>query len=142
MEITLTTPALLFPTISLLLLAYTNRFLVIAGRIRDLHSKYRTSNEAVLIRQIENLRRRITLIRNMQAIGILSLLLCVVCMFLLFAGYVSFGKYVFGTSLLLLAVSLSLSLWEIQISTVAINLELSDLAASETGAGKGPDSQF
>lgn len=132
MEITVTTPALLFPAISLLLLAYTNRFLVIAGRIRDLHSKYRTSNEALLIRQIENLRRRIVLIRNMQAIGILSLLLCVVCMFLLFAGYVSFGKYVFGASLLLLAVSLALSLWEIQISTVAINLELSDLVASET----------
>lgn len=138
MEITVTTPALLFPAISLLLLAYTNRFLVIAGRIRDLHSKYRTSNEALLIRQIENLRRRIILIRNMQAIGILSLLLCVVCMFLLFAGYVTLGKYVFGTSLLLLAVSLSLSLLEIQISTVAINLELSDLAASETAAVKRP----
>lgn len=136
MDITLTTPALLFPTISLLLLAYTNRFLVIASRIRDLHSKYRTSNEALLIRQIENLRRRIILIRNMQAIGILSLLLCVVCMFLLFAGYVTFGKYVFGTSLLLLAASLSLSLLEIQISTVAINLELSDLAASETATPK------
>lgn len=136
MDITLTTPALLFPTISLLLLAYTNRFLVIASRIRDLHSKYRTSNEALLIRQIENLRRRIILIRNMQAIGILSLLLCVVCMFLLFAGYVTFGKYVFGTSLLLLAASLSLSLLEIQISTVAINLELSDLAASETATLK------
>lgn len=139
MDITLTTPALLFPTISLLLLAYTNRFLVIAGRIRDLHSKYRTSNEALLIRQIENLRRRIILIRNMQAIGILSLLLCVVCMFLLFAGYVTFGKYVFGTSLLLLAVSLSLSLLEIQISTVAINLELSDLAASETATRRDID---
>lgn len=132
MEITVTTPALLFPAISLLLLAYTNRFLVIAGRIRDLHSKYRTSNESLLIRQIENLRRRISLIRNMQAIGILSLLLCVVCMFLLFAGYVTLGKYVFGTSLLLLAVSLSLSLLEIQISTVAINLELSDLVSSDT----------
>lgn len=131
MEITLTTPALLFPTISLLLLAYTNRFLGIAGRIRDLHSKYRTSNDALLIRQIENLRRRVMLIRNMQAIGILSLLLCVLCMFLLFAGYATLGKYVFGVSLLLLAASLAISLLEIQISTVAINLELSDLASSE-----------
>lgn len=131
MDITLTTPALLFPTISLLLLAYTNRFLGIANRIRDLHSKYRTSNDALLIRQIENLRRRVTLIRNMQAIGILSLLLCVLCMFLLFAGYATLGKYVFGASLLLLALSLAISLMEIQISTVAIGLELSDLAASE-----------
>lgn len=136
MEITLTTPALLFPTISLLLLAYTNRFLGIAGRIRDLHSRYRTNNDALLIRQIENLRRRVMLIRNMQAIGILSLLLCVVCMFLLFAGYSTLGKYVFGTSLLLLTASLSLSLAEIQISTVAINLELSDLVSSDIAASK------
>ncbi len=120
-------PALLFPAISLLLLAYTNRFLVIAGRIRDLHTKYRTTSDVVLVHQIENLRTRATLIRNMQAIGILSMLLTVVAMFALFAGASVLWKYIFGASLLLLMVSLSISFWEIQISTVAINLELSTL---------------
>lgn len=133
MNIDVSTPALLFPAISLLLLAYTNRFLVIAGRIRDLHSRYRDTSDVLLMRQIENLRKRVMLIRNMQAIGILSLLLCVVCMFVLFAGYPALGKYIFGTSLGLLAISLGISFREIQISTVAINLELSDLAASEAG---------
>lgn len=133
MNIDVSTPALLFPAISLLLLAYTNRFLVIAGRIRDLHSRYRDTSDVLLMRQIENLRKRVMLIRNMQAIGILSLLLCVVCMFVLFAGYPALGKYIFGTSLGLLAISLAISFREIQISTVAINLELSDLAATEAG---------
>ena len=133
MNIDVSTPALLFPAISLLLLAYTNRFLVIAGRIRDLHSRYRDTSDLLLMRQIENLRKRVMLIRNMQAIGILSLLLCVVCMFVLFAGYPALGKYIFGTSLGLLAISLGISFREIQISTIAINLELSDLAATEPG---------
>jgi len=48
------------------------------------------------------------------------------------------GKFIFGTSLVLLAISLGISFREIQISTVAINLELSDLAASEVD-GKKPN---
>ncbi len=126
-DIDVSTPALLFPAISLLLLAYTNRFLVIVGRIRDLHSRYRSANDAALFQQIHNLRKRAGLIRTMQSFGILSLLLCVGCMFMLFAGEIWIGKLIFGLSLLLLMISLAISLWEIRISTVAINLELQDL---------------
>lgn len=138
MEIEVTTPALLFPAISLLLLAYTNRFLVIAARIRDLHSRYRSHSEddAAVALQIENLRKRVGLIRAMQALGILSLLLCVVCMFVLFAGQNLLGKLIFGASLLLLMASLSISLWEIQISTVAISLELQDFQNDRDRASK------
>jgi Protein of unknown function (DUF2721). len=42
MEINLTTPALLFPAISLLLLAYTSRFLALAALMRELHVRYKT----------------------------------------------------------------------------------------------------
>lgn len=128
MEISVTTPALLFPALSLLLLAYTNRFVVVSGRIRDLHSRYRSDGDRGIVLQIENLRKRAALIRNMQTVGILSMLLCVLCMFVLFAGLLTLGKYIFGASLILLMISLGVSLWEIQISTVAIALELSDLA--------------
>ena len=128
MEISVTTPALLFPALSLLLLAYTNRFVVVSGRIRDLHSRYRSDRDRSLVLQIENLRKRAALIRNMQTVGILSMLLCVLCMFVLFAGLLTLGKYIFGASLVLLMISLGVSLWEIQISTVAISLELSNLA--------------
>ena len=133
MELSLTTPALLFPAVSLLLLAYTNRFLALAALIRELHSRYKNNRDELLIAQIRNLRQRVILIRNMQALGVSSLLLCVVCMFVLFAGWVSAGKAIFGISLLLLIMSLALSIWEIQISVNALNLHLSDLEHDEEG---------
>jgi hypothetical protein len=133
MEINLTTPALLFPAISLLLLAYTNRFLAIGTLIRGLHAKYQQNPDYVIVGQIANLRKRIVLIRNMQAAGISSLFLCVFCMFVLFAGKILLGKIIFGISLVLLMVSLALSVWEIQISIIALKLELSDMEEKEIG---------
>jgi len=127
MQIDLTTPALLFPAISLLLLAYTNRFLTIAGLIRGLHKQYADSHDTLLYGQIINLRKRINLIKSMQFYGIASLFLCVLCMFLLFSGEELAGRYVFGLSLILLLISLGQSIMEIQISVKALNLQLSDL---------------
>jgi hypothetical protein len=127
MDFTLTTPALLFPAVSLLLLAYTNRFLALASLIRNLHATYKTSPDSILLDQIKNLRHRVVLIKNMQAIGIWSLFLCVLCMFVLFAGQYEIGKYIFGVSIILLMWSLALSIREIQISVNALNLHLSDI---------------
>jgi uncharacterized membrane protein YfcA len=124
MTITLTTPALLFPALSLLLLAHTNRFLALANRVRALNTQYVTTNSTHLLGQIRNLRQRLVLIRNMQAVGTASMFGCVLCMFLLFAGYTLAGEIVFGASLLALLVSLALALWEIQISVDALNIEL------------------
>ena len=124
MEITLATPALLFPAITLLMLAYTNRFLGLASLIRSLHQRWTESHDVVLVAQIQNLRRRLGLIRRMQALGVLSLLVCVACMFVLFTGQQLAGKALFGLSLLLLLGSLSQSLVEIYISTEALKLEL------------------
>ena len=127
MEITLTTPALLFPALSLLLLAYTNRFLGLASLIRSLKDRYAASRDQRVYGQIRNLRERLVLIRNMQAFGTLSMFGCVLCMFLLFAGYVDAGKYVFAFSLLMMLISLALAIREIQISVKALELELNDL---------------
>lgn len=130
-QLTLTTPALLFPAISLLLLAYTNRFLAIANLIRKLHSDYKETPDTLIMGQIKSLRSRVVLIRNMQAFGISSLFCCVLCMFLIFAGTHLISEIVFGIALLLLLVSLGLSLHEIQISVKALNIQLSDLEALE-----------
>ena len=127
MEINLTTPALLFPAISLLLLAYTNRFLTIATLIRNLHSKYKENKDDIILGQIKNLRLRVKLIRNMQVLGVLSLLFCVVCMFIIFAGNLELAEYIFGFSLILLILSLGISAWEIQISVKSLDIQLSDL---------------
>ncbi|MES2935101.1 MAG: DUF2721 domain-containing protein [Pseudomonadota bacterium] len=123
----LTTPALLFPAISLLLLAYTNRFLVLAQLIRQLHGKYLEDSMDVGIRQISNLRERITLIQRMQALGVSSFILCAISMFLVFIHFEIFAQITFGTSLFLLVLSLLLSLYEITISTRAIEIELEDI---------------
>lgn len=127
MELTLTTPALLFPAISLLLLAYTNRFLTLANLIRELHRSYKSNPEEIIFAQILNLRYRVTLIRNMQIFGVGSFFGCVLSMFVLFAGYQTVGYYIFGASLLALMVSLALSLREVQVSVDALNVRLSDI---------------
>ena len=131
MEITLTTPSLLFPAISLLMLAYTNRFLTLATILRGLHDRYQTQQDENLVRQIANLRYRVYLIRNMQIAGVLSLLFCVVSMFSLFAGWIAVGQWVFGIALVLMIVSMGISLRELQVSVGAL-----DLLLNEMGKGK------
>ncbi len=127
MEMTLTTPALLFPAITLLLLAFTNRFLAIASLIRNLYDRYQTRPEKKIQKQINNLRYRLGLIRNMQAFGISSLFICVLCMFVLFLGMIEIGQSLFAISLLLLLISLGISLREIQVSNRALRFQLADL---------------
>jgi hypothetical protein len=127
MEITLTTPALLFPTVSLLLLAYTNRFLTIATIIRNLRDRYKAENDDNLLGQIANLRYRVYLIRDTQIFGLLSLLFCVISMFALFAGWVAGGQWSFAIALILMIVSMVISLRELQISVGALDLLLAEL---------------
>ena len=128
MDLSITTPALLFPAISLLMLAYTNRFLALATLIRNLHSKYKEhSDKEGILKQIRNLRLRLRLIRLMQWFGVMSLFLCVLSMFFVYALFQEWAGFFFGSSLLTMLFSLFLSLSEIQISTRALEIELSDM---------------
>jgi hypothetical protein len=127
MDISINTPALLFPAVTLLMLAYTNRFNTLAAIIRNLHGKYQAEKNANLLAQIANLRYRVSLIRNMQIFGVLSLLLCMVSMFVLFEGWLLAGQWSFAAALILMIVSMLLSLRELQVSVDALNLLLTDL---------------
>lgn len=126
-ELTLTTPALLFSAISLIMLAYTNRFLAYAAVIRNLHDKYLDKKDDNLLEQIKNLKLRLNLTRYMQIFGITSLLLCVLTMFLIYIKFSILAVWVFGTALLLLILSLALLIREIQISIRALSLHLRDI---------------
>jgi hypothetical protein len=84
----------------------------------------------MILGQISNLRQRIKLIRNMQTLGVASVLLCVLCMFVLSAGQQLVGKVLFGISLVLMMASLGVSLREIWISIGALDLELSDIESN------------
>jgi ABC-type multidrug transport system fused ATPase/permease subunit len=125
--LSLTTPALLFPAISLLLLAYTNRFLGLASIIRHLFNDYQNNPEDKIIQQIGNLRSRINLIKWMQFLGVGSLFLCVVTMLQIYVQMAISAQYTFGVSLLLMMASLALSLLELRKSSDALNILLSDL---------------
>lgn len=126
-ELTLTTPALLFSAISLIMLAYTNRFLAYAAVVRSLHDKYLKKKDESLIRQIKNLRQRLYLTRSMQIFGISSLLLCVITMFLIYIKQHVIAVWVFGIALILLILSLALLIKEIQISVKALEHHLGDI---------------
>jgi len=128
MELSINTPALLFPAISLLMLAYTNRFLSLANLIRTLHDKYKKDpDQKHIVQQIKNLRARTRLIRSMQGFGVLSFLLCVVCMFCIFRGWDDASYIIFAASIAAFIVSLLLSLAEITLSMRALEVELSDM---------------
>ena len=127
MDINLTTPAVLFPAVSLLLLAYTNRFLALASVIRKLHADNKAAPSQHYVDQIENLRWRIRLVRNMQFCGVLSLLFCTVCMFFLFCGLITASEIVFSIGLMVMMISLIISLIEIQSSVRALDLHLRDM---------------
>lgn len=132
-QITINTPALLFPAITLLMLAYTNRFLALASLIRNLHTKYKqVGEERVIIKeQIHNLKKRLLLVKQMQGSGIISFFLCVLCMLFFFLGYQLWAYITFGLSLLFLLLSLALSLNEIFISTRALEIELKDMLEND-----------
>jgi hypothetical protein len=127
LSMSLTTPALLFPAISLLLLAYTNRFLTLAQVIRTLHSAAAADPHGGRARQVQVLRRRLGLIKHMQLLGGASFLVCTLSMFALFVGYPMVGALLLGVALLALCASLVCSLLEVLMSTDAIEIEIADL---------------
>ncbi len=133
MEISINTPALLFPAITLLMLAYTNRFLALATLIRSLHTKWKQIKEEreIIHEQITNLKRRLMLVKQMQAAGIVSFFLCVLSMLFIYIRYQTVATGIFGLSLIFLLISLALSLNEIYISTKALEIELKDMAQNK-----------
>jgi Protein of unknown function (DUF2721) len=128
MELTITTPTVLFPAVSLLLLAYTNRFLHLSALVRKLHSDWLTGKDPVLRAQVRNLKWRIDLTRWCQAFGVMSLLGCLCSLLLLMTTVEVIGVVIFAVSVLLMAISLILALWEILISGKALELYLDQMS--------------
>ena len=120
-------PALLFPAISLTMLAYNARYLAIAALIRQLHKEYLSNHSKSISTQINQLRKRLYLIRNMQATAIISFLGAVITMGLLYTNNNKAANIVFGLSLFSLVISLSISLVEVQLSTKSLNTQLNTI---------------
>ncbi len=132
MDITINTPALLFPAISLIMLAYTNRFLALASVVRSLHAQYNAGDKKSIIhKQIKNLKYRLRLIKNMQALGVFSFISCLLCMYCIYANIMLWAHILFAIAMLSFTFSLLLSLLEIKLSTKALELQLSDIEGLE-----------
>ncbi|MGZ8172648.1 MULTISPECIES: DUF2721 domain-containing protein [Methylobacter] len=129
MDITITTPALLFPAISVLFLAYSNRFLAIASRIREQHNLFNKTQSPVAKKQIDSLRLRIRFIVAMQVLGVVGIICCTLAMGLIFYGLQYYGNMTFGFSMVFIVLSLLASISELLLSTKALNIELEDMEA-------------
>lgn len=134
--IEINTPAILFPAISLLMLAYTNRYLALASLIRKLHSDYMAGHEPTVRAQIENLRFRMRMIRQMQALGMLSLLFCLSSVILVLAGLHRTGTGVFAVAVLVMTASILQCLREILHSGGALDILLREIQAGEESGQK------
>jgi hypothetical protein len=121
------TAGLLFPTLSLLMLAYTNRYLGLTSAARSLAARYREAPDARLAQQVASLGERLGLVRHTQAQGVLSLLSCTACLGALFMGSQVAARFAFAAALLFMMVSLVTSLREIHLSIRAIQIELDSL---------------
>jgi hypothetical protein len=130
-SLSLTTPAILFPTISLLLLAYTNRYIAISNRIRLLHGSYKTEPSHKIIRQIQILKQRILLIRNMQILGIGSMFMAAFTMFMIYYNFAQYAHWVFGASLFCMLISLGMCSVEVYLSNKALLIQISDIEEEE-----------
>lgn len=127
MQLNLSIPALLFPAISLTMLAYNARYLAIAALIRQLHKQFEETSAQPLKQQINQLRNRLSIIKNMQASAIISFLLAAVTMFLVYVEMEVWANIFFGISLIFLMISLILSLLEVQLSTKALGIQLKNM---------------
>lgn len=130
MTINLSTPALLFPAVSLLFLSYTNRFLALSALIRSLHGQWTQGAGGVKLdkipAQIDNLRYRLILIKRMQVAGALALIFCVLSMGGILADRQDVGVIFFSLALGLMGYSLVALVSEILKSGGALKILLDD----------------
>ena len=127
MEFNISTPALLFSAISLLMLAYTNRFLALAALIRQFIRQFEEKQETHILKQIQNFKKRLKIIKYTQLFGVISFLLCVISMFSIFVNMILAAEIIFALSLITMFVSLLLSLQEVLLSIGALNIEMSKI---------------
>ncbi|WP_374163650.1 DUF2721 domain-containing protein [Arcticibacter sp. MXS-1] len=137
MSFSVSTPIILFPAISLILLAYTEKFVQLGRLLRTLKKQYEDHNAPHIIEQIQNLRTRIYLIRNMQASGTCAFFLCIATIFLMFQGQEEIAWYTFWFSMIFLMLALYLSFREINLSSNALRLAISDVKDEITGENAG-----
>ena len=136
MTLEISTPALLFPAVSLLFLSYTNRFLHLAALVRTLHGEWERERMESARVQIENLKKRLFLIRWMQLLGAVSLLLCVISMIAILLDYQGTANTTFFVAVVMMSFSLASLIVEVLISGGALKILLGQMEEPEGDSPK------
>jgi hypothetical protein len=116
-------PALIFPAISLLFLAYTNRFLGLTAVARKMLAAHLAEAQPHWEVQLINIRRRLHLIRQMQMMGLGSIILAALSMGALVNAFERLGQGLFVCSLVCFIGSMGICVHEIKLSIDAIEVE-------------------
>ncbi len=137
MTIPITTPALLFPAIAILMLGYVNRYIGAASVIRAITKDYSTGHRRVqVVEQLQIMQKRIGLFRYMLEIGAFALAMACLSMFLIFVDKQQAGNLVFGLSLVAMITSTLVSFYETVLSNQSLNIEINDVYQKEANKSK------
>ncbi len=122
---TLQTPTYVFSAISLLMIAYTSRYVAISQVIRHLSESAPGSDSRVEC-QIRSLMKRVKYIRNMQITALIGFCANIMTMILIVLGIDFLIAPLFIAGLVLILVSLGICIMEIALSAQALSISLSD----------------
>ena len=137
MVLDLTTSALLFPAIPLLMITFGTRFTVVSELIRKIHDEYAADIDLDDVRakrmlgEISALKKRLWMIQINQTLSSLSFFFNLLPMFALYMGNQNLAKTIFGIALALLMLAVVLFIIEISIAVRSLNLQLSDLDTND-----------
>ena len=129
MNIDYTVTALMFPAIPLLMSVYSNRFHTLSKLIRELHDEhvYEKHIPPEWKKQFINLSSRIPIIRWTIMFASFGFLFNMLTVFALYLDEVFLARIIFGSCCLSMIISIIFFIREIQISTNALRLHMSDM---------------
>ena len=124
-----TVTALMFPAIPLLMSVYSNRFHTLSKLIRELHDEhvYEKHIPPEWKKQFMNLSSRIIIIRWTIMFAAFGFLFNMLTVFALYLNELFLARVIFGSCCLSMIISIIFFIREIQISTNALNLHMSDM---------------
>jgi len=129
MNIDYTITALMFPAIPLLMSVYGNRFHTLSSLIRKLHDEYIWEKHIPpeWERQLINLHGRVKLLKYTVGFASFGFLFNMLTVFALYFDRIFEARIIFGSCCVSMIISIIFFLREIQLSTKALKLHLSDM---------------
>jgi len=129
MNIDYTVTALMFPAIPLTISIYSNRFHTLSSLIRKLHDEYIFEKHipSEWEKQLLNLNGRIKLLRYSIVFASFGFLFNMLTVFGLYLNRIFEARIIFGSCCLAMIISIIFFIREIQLSTKALKLHLSDM---------------